>query len=278
MKDFIKEYLKDKTKICPKRLNKKIRKVTTITRKPITQKEALLSKMFFDIEGKIIEEKEYCWKKVITWVKYIYSDNELTEVFIGKREWNDGSNTESDFLFSSQAVKRNEKKEVETIDENGQKVFSTYFLKRELASRKIFNKKNICIEVVEYSKKGDIRYRAIYDADGQLLKARRFKSDGTPLNYIVNYFDEQHRLYRSDSFPQTGNPPDVTVLKYDNRGLISETIENPVNSEYAFADEKGGSNGHNYKFFYTTDGLLEMRNHYQGGKHMGSHVFSYEYW
>jgi len=249
-----------------------------MSRNPVTEKESLLSKIFFDFEGNKIEEKKFYRDKVITWIKYIYSGNELTEILEGNRDWDKGSNTEGDFLFSSKAVKKDKEKGIETVNEKGQKTISTFWLTGELASKKTFNEKDVCIKVIEFSKTGGITNRMIYDADGQLIEARRFKADGTPLNYIVNHFDRQQRLCRSDSVSRTGYPTHITVLKYDNRGLLVETIEHPVNPEYAFADEKGGYKGHGYKYFYSNEGLLEMKNHYQGGKHMNSHVFYYEFW
>lgn len=278
MRNFIKDYLKDTTEICPQRLNKKIREVTIISRNPITEKEALLSKIIFDFDCNKIEEKKYCLDKVITWIKYIYSDNKLFEIREGNRDWNNGSNNESDFLFSSTSVKLKEEKGIVTVNEKGQKIISTFWLTGELASQKKLNEKDICIESVEFARNGGITNRVIYDANGQMMEARRYKSDGTRLNYTFNYFDARQKLYRSDSVSRTGYPTHVTVLKYDNRGLLVETIEHPANPDYAFADEKGGYSGHGYKYFYTHEGLLEMKNHYQGGKHMGSHLFTYEYW
>jgi uncharacterized protein YkuJ len=213
MSDYIKQFLKIKTKICPKRLNKKISDVNVISVNPETGKEKLYAKIYFDFNGNRIVEKKYYNDKVTTWTKYIYKDNELSEVLQGKRDWNNGSNNENDFLFTPKKMEENG---VQSVNEKGYKIISTSWLTGEPASKKIFNEKEICIEFVQFSKNGGITKKEIYDANGQMIENRRFKADGTPLNYTVNYFDDKGRLCRSDSTSKKGELTDTTIIKYDS--------------------------------------------------------------
>lgn len=279
MREFIKEYLKNRPKVCPKELNIKIRKASVTIHRVEKDSHYLSSEIYFDLAGNKLECKSFYEGKILAWEKFIYNKtNELVEVVSGVPILNEGGNDESDFYFSTKPVLTITEEEGEVhVNESGQKVISIFNSSGELSRRKIFNKDNVCIDITDYAGK-IITYRELYDRHGQIMEARKFRSDGQPLNCLTNTFNKNSQLCRSKYVSRTGYITHDTVLKYNDRGLLSEIIEHPRDPDKAFADLKGGSSGCNHKYYYRQDMLLDIDDVYQCGKHVRSHKYSYDFW
>ena len=278
MRDFIKIFLREKTQINPKRLNKQIKEVIISSCPAGIDKEFLYSKTLFDIAGNRTDFKKYQTGKLVVWEKYNYQDDKLVEMLEGKSKWKSGSYNEKDFEFLSKPVIEAEETGIVYINEEYQKTISTFFLSGELETRKTFNDQGICIELTEFSKKNTITNKETYDSAGQLLEARRYNSDGTALNYTVNTYDNQSRLCRSVSVSRTGYLTHDVILKYNSNGMLLETIEHPVDAENAFADLKDGSSGYGHKYSYLNENLIDTDFFYQCGELIMRYKYSYKFW
>lgn len=279
MRDFMKDYLKNRPKVCPKELNIKIRKASVTTHRIETGFQYLSSETFFDVVGNKLEFKSYNADKIYLWEKFIYDkSNELVEIISGVPILREGGNEEKDFYFSTEPViKKKEQEGIVQVNEIGQKVISILNSSGELMKRKIFNRDNVCIEITDYAGQ-TIVYRELYEHTGQLMEARKFRSDGQLLNYLINTFNENSQLCRSQYISRTGFTTHDTVLKYNNLGLLSEIVEHPRDPNKAFADLKGGSSGWNHRYYYRQDKLLDIDDIYQCGIHKRSHKYTYEFW
>lgn len=278
MRDFIKDFIQDITKIVPIIADKRVKLAVIKAHPPDTDKEYIKSETFFDFEGNKIEHKSYSAGKIIAWKKFIYKDGKLNEILEGKSKWKGGSYNLTDFHFTPIALRTSRKREFEEIKEQEQNIISTFWEAGKIKSRRVFNNNNICVEVNEFTTKGALINRELYNDVGQLLEARRFKSDGTALNYTINAYNEKSQLCRSISVSRTGHPTYDTVLKYNAEGLLVEYVDNPIDPENAFADLKDTYNGFAHKYLYTDDKFLDTDELYQYGKYIMSYKYSYEFW
>lgn len=279
MRNYIKDYLKNREKICPKELNIKVKKVSITTRRIETGFQYLSSDIFFDKEGNKLEYKKYYNDKILEWEKFIYENkNELSAVLKGVPKLIEGGKNKSDFNFSSEPIIKNPEEEgLVYVNEMGQKIISVINSEGKLIRKRIFNRENICIEMSEFSN-NNITYWELYNHNGELKEARNFRLDGQLLNCLINTFNEKSQLCRLQYFSRNNFPTHDTVLKYNNLGLLSEVVEHPRDPNNAHADLKGASAGWNHKYFYRQDKLLEIDEIYQCGKHKRTHEYTYEFW
>ena len=233
-----------------------IKKITVKACPPSTANEYLSTETFYDERGNEIEFRRYAKGKIIIWEKYSYGkDDELLRTLKGVCRKGTGYR-ESDFQFSPKQPQRPTRTihypETEEINEQGQKVITTFAIKEQT-----------------------LRERKIYDSEGQLLESRKFKSDGTPLNYLINTYNDLGQIIYSKRISRTGVIHD-TVYKYNSEGLLIEEIEAPKDRYNAYADRPNSCSGYSHKYFYDINKLMEADHLYLTGNLIM--VYRYYYW
>jgi hypothetical protein len=279
MRDFIKYFLQEKTKITPIIGDKKVKSAFGKSHPPHTIKEYPYSETFFDFEGNKKEYKSYHVGKIVVWEKFNYDhDGKLIETLERKTDHSGNRYSEKHFQFVPKKLNNSKDEKIEKLSEDGQKFEITNWGPGKIKSRRLFNENDFCIELTEFSINGALTNKRLYDPHGQLLEARRFRSDGIPLNYTINTYNEKSLLCRSLSISRTGHKTHDVVLKYNQDGLLAEYIDYPIDPENAFADLKDASNGFSHKYSYTQDRLMETDSLYLCGELIMTYKYTYQFW
>lgn len=271
-------------------------KLVTVTSHPLnSDKSYKKSETWFDKKGNKIEYKEYKTGKVLIWERFVYDEvNRISE----KVKFSGDSHNLYDYKSSIEKFTYDEhgylitgENHTQEIAENGQKIISSYYLNGTIKNRRYYSDANICIEDTTYGK-GKVTRRELYNEIGQLLEVRNFRSDGFPLKYTVNTYNDKAQLIGVKSVSKRRNQisekdgeragdeylSENRVLKYDNQGLLTEDIDFPNEPNNAFADVLDSSNGYNHKYFYNTDNQLEVENLYLCGELIMVYESTYVHW
>ncbi len=244
----------------------KIKQETITSCPPGTEKSYIYSETFFDIAGNIIEIREYKRGKIEVWEKYKFDQqNKMTEKLVGTGN----SYKPEDYEFKSIFFKGLGDKEVEEINEKGQRVISTFYYNGGIKSRKFYDEKNLCIEENEFQK-GSLSKRVLYNHLGQLLEVRNFRVDGVPLNYTINTYNDNTQLLRSKSVSRNNHIKYDKVFKYDADGLLIEEIDHPVDPDIP--------SGYSSKYFYNSQKLKDSKNLYLCGELIMVYHYKYVFW
>jgi hypothetical protein len=278
MRDFIKHFLQEQTEIIKIISGKNVKGVIVTSFPPGTSKEFLHSEFHFDQAGNKIEYKRHKAGRIITWEKFVYDDeNKLIEILDGQIRGKSGGYQEKDFQFISKLPVNPKFEEFQERNEEDQNISLTFYAPDKIKSKRTFNADGICTQVYEFSLNGAVTNKELYDNRGQLLEARRYRKDGSPLNYTENTYNDKSQLCRSISISRTDHKTHDTVIRYNKEGLMEDFIDYPDDPNNAFADLKGASGGFSHKYTYQPNGLLEMDNLYLCGELIMTYKYSYQF-
>lgn len=234
----------------------------------------------FDENGCKTEYKEFKSGKVDVWEQFLYDDEkrliEHIKYYGDSYNINDYKARSKKFRYDSRGYIIPDDKYIEEID-GANTVFTTYHLKGTIKARTIYSPKGICLKETHFAKEKPTKC-IIYDEFGNLLEMRNYLTDGTPLNYTINTYNDKNQLCREISYSRNGHLSSDRVLKYNEHGLLIEDIDYPVDPNNASADTIDASSGYSRKYFYTSDNLMEQENLYLCGELIMIYKYNYIFW
>lgn len=244
-----------------------------VTSHPLdTDKAFKKSETFFNVAGNKIEFKEYKAGKITTWERYIYdSKNRLIELV----KYSGNSYKAADYKPAS--VKYQYDEWVEEINEKGDKKLTSFYLNGTIKSRKYFNTEGLCFKENQF-KKECITKSISFTEFGDISEVRNFQTDGSPLNFTINTYNEENQLCSKKVISRTGNVKEDRVFKYNINGLLVEDIDHAIDPESAPVDVINSSEGYKRKYSYNSNKLVEIENLYLYGEPIMVYRYSYFYW
>jgi hypothetical protein len=193
-----------------------------------TKKRFKKKEDFFDKNGNNIEHIEYKQGKINKWEKYKYNfkGKMIQKTWFNCRGWD---KTKFKSFTNKYTYDNNGQLVTSSIptiefDSIGNKIETTFYLNKKIKTRRTYNSKGICIEILEYKSEKVVKC-STFDESAHLVSVYSYDTKGQSISHSLFEYDEQGNKTKVIQFNGTGNVLLIRKLKYDNNNNLLEDIE-----------------------------------------------------